>query len=185
MTTHDDESPIDGVGELRKALDPPAGVEDRVVAALRSEGALVSSHRRSRFWAAAAAVLFLFGLGLGARLGSRKPVDAGPRFVLLLYEDAAFDRGDGSAEADRVREYSAWARTLAESGKLVAGEKLAEGGYSLAGREISASGPELAPGLAGYFVVRAGNDAEAREIATTCPHLRHGGRVVVRRIVPT
>jgi hypothetical protein len=34
----------------------------------------------------------------------------------------------------------------------------------------------------GFFVVRARDFAEARRIAETCPHLRHGGRIVLRRV---
>jgi hypothetical protein len=35
----------------------------------------------------------------------------------------------------------------------------------------------------GYFVISARDADEARRIAATCPHLRHGGRIVLRRVV--
>jgi hypothetical protein len=37
--------------------------------------------------------------------------------------------------------------------------------------------------LAGYFVIGAASRAEAERIAATCPHLRHGGRVLVKAIL--
>jgi hypothetical protein len=37
----------------------------------------------------------------------------------------------------------------------------------------------------GFFIIRAATEAEALGVARTCPHLRHGGAVAVRPIVPT
>jgi hypothetical protein len=34
-------------------------------------------------------------------------------------------------------------------------------------------------------VIHASSRAEAERIAVTCPHLRHGGRIVVKAILPT
>jgi hypothetical protein len=34
--------------------------------------------------------------------------------------------------------------------------------------------------LTGYFLIRAADDALAQQIAAASPHMRHGGRVVVR-----
>jgi hypothetical protein len=39
--------------------------------------------------------------------------------------------------------------------------------------------------LAGYFVVQAEDRRAAAEIARTCPHVRYGGRIVIREIGPT
>jgi len=43
--------------------------------------------------------------------------------------------------------------------------------------------PRAAETLAGYYVLAAPDLARAARIAGTTPHLRHGGRVVVRPIV--
>jgi hypothetical protein len=40
-------------------------------------------------------------------------------------------------------------------------------------------------GLAGYFLIRAVDRRTALEIARSCPHVRYGGRIVVREIEPT
>lgn len=87
--------------------------------------------------------------------------------------------------------YGQWAGALAREGSLVAGEKLDETGMLL---EIPGGAGTMLPGgddgsplgrLGGYFVISAGDRAEALAIAGTNPHLRHGGRIVVRPIVPT
>jgi hypothetical protein len=39
--------------------------------------------------------------------------------------------------------------------------------------------------IGGYFLIRAADDAAALALARSCPHLRHGGRIEVRRIRPT
>jgi hypothetical protein len=46
--------------------------------------------------------------------------------------------------------------------------------------------PAGAPGEpTGFFLVRAGDLAEAERIARDCPHLRHGGEVALRPVDPT
>ena len=41
-----------------------------------------------------------------------------------------------------------------------------------------------AESVRGYFVIAARDEREALEIARGCPHLRHGGWIVVRPIAP-
>jgi hypothetical protein len=36
--------------------------------------------------------------------------------------------------------------------------------------------------LGGFFIIAARDPEQAREIASTCPHLRHGGWIVIRQI---
>jgi hypothetical protein len=38
--------------------------------------------------------------------------------------------------------------------------------------------------LGGYFLIRAANQRTALEIARSCPHVRYGGRIVLREIEP-
>ncbi len=115
------------------------------------------------------------------------PAASKARFLLLLNEDAAYQASRVEGSADRIAEYSAWAKGLADSGKLAAGEKLKNEGRVLHGatrRAVSVSDlPGGRPGgLAGYFVIAAADLREAEAIALTCPHLKYGGTVVVRPI---
>jgi hypothetical protein len=189
----------------------PTGLEDRVVESLRERG-LVREHgllppghqagtpgRRRLFHLAAAAGLFGTGLGTGLLLSSESGRETGedrgtgsgpapspaPRsmYLLLLYPGPGLVEVDAAGEAARVAEYGAWAAALRHAGQLVSAEKLGDGGRLLEANEPSASAP--AEGPLGFFLVRSRTLAEAEELARSCPHLRHGGRVAVHPVDPT
>lgn len=186
------------IERLRAAL-PPADLEESVVAALASGRAREPQTPRipaRRAWAwgalalAASLAVFLAGISVSDRGASHAPAGRAPggpatseRYLLLLYEDDAY-RAPATPEEQtaRVAEYSAWADDLRERGIDVEGEELAPLAESewLGGRE---SGVEAAGTLTGYFLVAAPDAAAAVAIARTTPHLKHGGTVVVRRVV--
>jgi hypothetical protein len=129
---------------------------------------------------AAAAALLAIGVAIGARAsGSRPPAAGLPRYVLFL-EGA--DSLSPAEESRRVSEYKSWARRVAGEGHLISGEKLRPEILRLG----DAPGSSLSGGesVRGYFVIAARDDREALEIARGCPHLRHGGWIVVRPIAP-
>ena len=131
-----------------------------------------------------ALAVFVGGWWTGARrpAQSSPAAPAGERYLLLLREDASFDRGGSPAE--RVAEYRDWAAGLRRQGRLELGEELAGEGVLLP--DGSAAPADGGPGkVAGFFVIRAETPAQAASIADSCPHLRHGGRVELRRIVDT
>lgn len=200
-----DETPI---ASLDPEIDPPPRLGRRVERSLRVRGSLAG---RAPAWlrlAGAAAAAFLLvagGYWLGAIAGgssrdtdrragepagaSADSVVAETQYVLLLYEGDDFRPSAG--EGALVAEYRGWAVGVAREGSFVAGEKLDETGILL---EVPGSEGAALPGgddgsplgrLAGYFVISAADRAEALAIAGTNPHLRHGGRIVVRPIVPT
>jgi hypothetical protein len=103
------------------------------------------------------------------------------RFMLLL--TAAPEVG-ADAEAERVREYGAWAADLGARGALGGGDKLGDGGATIVPPGTVTDAP-LPDDLQGYFIIIAQNLQQAILVARTCPHLRHGGRVRVRPIDPT
>lgn len=182
--------------DLDPEIDPPSRLGRRVERSLRARGSLAP---RTPAWfrlagaAAAAAVLLAGGYWLGATTGGANGAaeldPAETRYVLLLYEGEDF-RPSANEDA-LVAEYRGWAVGLAREGSLVAGEKLEESGMLL--DTPAGEGAMLPKGdhgsplgrLGGYFVISAADRAEALAIAGTNPHLRHGGRIVVRPIVPT
>jgi hypothetical protein len=182
--------------DLDPEIDPPSRLGRRIERSLRARGSLAP---RTPGWfrlaeaAAAAALLVAGGYWLGVTVdGPRvaaEPGAAETRYVLLLYEDENFRP---SADEDAlVAEYRGWAVGLAREGSLVAGEKLEGTGMLLetpAGQGTPLPGGDHGSALGrlgGYFVIAAADRAEALAIAGTNPHLRHGGRIVVRPIVPT
>lgn len=186
-------------GRLDPDIDPPAHLKRRVERTLRARRFVAP---RMPTWfriagsAAAALLLVAAGFWLGAVAGAAgdSAADAASstaetRYVLLLYEGDDFRP---SADEDAlVAEYSRWAGGLARRGSLIAGEKLAEAGILLeapGGDGVPLRGVDHASPLGrlgGYFVISAADRAEALAIAGTCPHLRHGGRIVMRPIVST
>lgn len=203
-------------------VEPPPGLRARVVGELLDAGEIGSSARRAEpglariLRVAAALVLGLLVGGVAGRASAPPAPSPGvpgergetgtqetsgaasqraPRFVLLLYEDAAYS-APGRTPAQLVEEYTAWARALEEEGILVFAEKLSDdarvvptpgsgepGGAGL----LPATSPLLTGGpgaLTGFFVVRASGYEEAARIARDSPHAAYGGRVVVRRLDP-
>ena len=76
---------------------------------------------------------------------------------------------------------------------MIAALGLASRGVQVSGEELSEESAALGPSIGsaadggalprGFFVIRAGDLAEAQRIASTCPHLRYGGRIVIKRVV--
>jgi hypothetical protein len=180
----------DPLRALDREATPPPHLKARVTATLGARGLLRrgASTRRWVAAAAAAVVLFAAGLALGRRMPAAAQDRAGPRFALLLYEDSTFDRG--VSEHTYVAEYSAWAKGLRASGNLEGGTALASLSQVLhaASGSVQVYRGDVASSagvMAGFFVIRAASEAEALTIARTCPHLRHGGRIALRPVVPT
>jgi hypothetical protein len=127
---------------------------------------------------AAGIVLFAAGLTLGRRFPPARS-QGSARFVLLLYGDPAVTEKDRAARETQDRR---WESGL-PAGRLVAGEKLGLGGRWLGAPRgaVSAEGAQLR----GWVVIEAPDLAHAADLARTCPHLRRGGRVLVRPIDPS
>jgi len=195
----------DQPGQLGGALphpEVPAGLRGRVQASLIAKDLLEA--RRSPRWRAplvaalaAGIVFFVLGFGLGARRspaarastgvqGSTARVDssnavARTRYALLFYDATSADSGQADIEAHRQ-----WATALAKEGRQISGEKLDTDAYVMKGqREWRAEPSASESQLRGLFFITAATEADARAIARSSPHYRHGGRVVVRRIIPT
>ena len=179
-----DEDPDLGraLGALPREISIPGDLEERTVAALRRAGLLRPQPASLAFWArrlVAAAILLGSGYLSGA-WATRHEARGGPRYLLLLREDVS-ERTPVTFEAPLVEEYRQWAVKLRGERRLVLGEEL-EPEASLLPRP-SAEGPPAE--ITGFFIITAADDEEARAIAETCPHLRHGGRIEIRRIQPT
>ena len=193
---HDDltRAEREALARLPREARPPRDLEDATVAALAVRGLLRRSAPRLRrhpaeigLALAASILLFLGGLALGRR-GATEPAPTLPQYLLLLYEGPEYHPAPPGREAERVREYGAWAEARADRGELVAGEELAAEPdlvIGTDGRVTTVRSGAGQPKLTGFFVIRAADGGRALEIARSCPHVRYGGSIVIRPIQPT
>ena len=194
---------------LRRAradVAPPRRLEDDTVAILRERGLVrppkrirsIASVRWMMTWAIAATVVAIAGWAIVQRFQGQETSTsavltraaatapsaiAGPRYMLLLYAGGTPVAGTPDT---RRREYAEWARGIASRGVAISGEELSEEarevGAATAGGSVAVA-PSSGPLPRGYFVVSAPDLESAQRIASTCPHLRYGGRIVVKKIV--
>ena len=158
------------LSRLKGDFGPPEDLERRIAATLRARGLIGPRQRRAARWLAAAAIVVSFVAGAQWQRTVTHPT--APRFVLFLYE------GDTNRSAARHAEYANWARAVSKHGVSVDGEELAPEHVSLPTGAAPTGGEPR-----GYFTVSAATLAEARDVASSCPHLRYGGRVVIRPVV--
>ena len=111
------------------------------------------------------------------------------QYILLLHERPAGPDGVSPEEIQRViEEYRAWSESMGKAGKMIGGHKLKdEGGRLLSGwdQEFSVTdGPwaEAKEVIGGLFHVNARDYDEAAHLAASCPHLKYGGRIELRRV---
>jgi len=164
---------------------PPPDLESVTLAALRSRGAFPGARRsraRTRLVQAVVVVAALAGgVWIGEMRGSR-PASRGPRFLLLVYLNPEYQATDAAGDVVREAEYSAWAQALAREGHLLIGNKVAWGGVEFRPNrpQTELAAMPTSDEARGLFVIVAPNEQAALAIARTCPHLKYGGRMVLR-----
>lgn len=187
---NDGDRPARELRALATGPPPPPDIEERIVAELRARGLLGKRHVRPRRLLAAAAALAIFLVGASIGRWSARPAPSGEPppvgFALFLLGGAQ----PADDETARVEEYRSWAIDLATHGELARGEKLAPSAWRLflEGDAVSVrSAPISTTGgsLSGFFLLTTDDLDEALAVARSCPHLRHGGEVLLRPIEPT
>ena len=111
------------------------------------------------------------------------------QYMLLLHESTTFNSALSPGEIQQIiARYQQWSAKVAQSGKLVAGQKLRDdvGRQLTRGAEglVVRDGPfaEAKEVIGGYFLIQANDLDEAQSICADCPHLDLGGRIELREI---
>ena len=112
-----------------------------------------------------------------------------PSFMLLLHRPVERrPMADPEAVARITRDYMDWADRTRAAGRLKAGSKLTDDAGRIlrneSGRVATTDGPfvESKEIVGGYFLISAGDYAEACRIAAECPHLKYGSYIEVRQV---
>ena len=214
-----DDQPTQLTDQERRAMEsldrkrqPSSGLEDKVVAALKSEGLIRSSNPgsgwlKSASLLAASVAMLMVGYLIG-RAGAPESISSIPsrttdasKFMLLLYEteddhlrsdpeklkDKSLVKVTEEKLKEQSGEYRAWGNGLGEKGILAAGEPLKIGGRMLRpeGNGVVQAASHPVPDdliLGGYFMIYADTLEEAVKIAEESPHLRFDGTIIVRQI---
>ncbi len=179
---------------LPRRAEPAPELEERVVRTLQAEGLLSSQPagktRRALTIAAgvaASVLLFLAGLITGSSRQPGTPAVRQPTYALLL---RSAPQGDLlPAEQQLVAEYKQWALEVRKSGTNIRGEKLADFSLLLEPQqpgELSLEEPAEQPAgpVVGFFLIDTPDLDQAVQIARSCPHLKYGGTIELRRIDP-
>jgi hypothetical protein len=133
---------------------------------------------------AAGLALLVAGIWLGRQGAGRGHPPATPSYLLMLRPGADFNRERWS-DARLTAETVLWARSVLGLQRYVISNKLAMGGWVVTPSRVAGLSPvDLRDAPDGFFVIRAASDQEALRLARSCPFLRHGGRIDVRRINP-
>lgn len=177
------------LAESRQDETPPSEIEVRTVAGLRAAGfirrELQAPLRAGLLTVAAIAAALLIGVWIGTRHGTGLR-SSQPKFLLMLYQGANYQPFDSGGVQKRRAVYNAWFRSLAQTGHALDGEALTWGGAELQpNRPPAPIGTTPVPDQPdGFFIITATDENAALAIAETCPHLRFGGRIIMRPIEP-
>lgn len=199
MRDESDEMLAESLGRLPREMTPPATLEDATVASLRNAG-LLGARGGSRLnlgsWvlaASVAAIAFTGGVAFAKR--AAPPIAAAPTvqptFALLLYGPSGSGE-DSATHAMRAMEYNEWANAYHPAGRIIGGEAFGVSVAALAAQSVGrgtdsiivSDEPMNNNDFVGYFLVQAPNRDAAVLLARNCPHLKYGGKVVVRRVWP-
>jgi hypothetical protein len=109
-----------------------------------------------------------------------------PEYI-LLFRGTDWDKGMSPEEIQRVTgQFMAWFEGLQQQGKVRTGQPLEHEGKIVSGRHgrTVADGPfaESKEAIAGYFLLKVTDEAEAVAIARQCPTLEYGASVEVRPV---
>jgi hypothetical protein len=172
------DNPLDTFG---RNANPSPALQRRVERTLRQRGYLSGAPLMWRSIGLAASLLVAAGLGFGAgRIRPEPLAHEGREYLLLLREDSTYR--DDRPVNDIVREYGRWADSLRRNNLLVTAAKLGDEELSVVAPDVSLVPESLESPTSGFFVVRAPSLDAARAIAAASPHVKYGGRIVVRSV---
>jgi hypothetical protein len=165
---------LSGIRKLPRERPAPASLEDRIVRTVRRRGTRAPWLLRLAVGVAVAAVAYTAGW--------LSHVPWSPDYLIVLYPSPEKRSLPPDEERVRVAEYGAWVANLRSRGYAMTGEELSNSRIVLPRGSVTRSSLPRDGSISGYFLLRTRSDADAIEVARSCPHLRHGGVLELRPI---
>ncbi len=151
-------------------------LEGRIVDQLRKER-LITTHSSKMKMTLRWAALVVFAIGLflfGAYYSSALTEGDNYNYILLLSNSKQQFTND---PIDRFEEYGRWSKGIQKQGITITGEKLSTSKVTIGAIENTGSD------FSGFFLLSVSSEAEAVRLASTCPHVKYGGAIEIRKIV--
>ena len=184
MTERDELTPEERAAfeALAKEKQPPAYLEDQVVAALQKEDLIKTTttmnvYLRYAMGIAASVLLFFTGNLVGRQAGGDAEINPLYGYMMILKEDARFQPGDPQA---MFEEYAAWMEGLYNKGIKINGQELQPNALNVSQETVEPLKPDADSRVTGYFLIEAKSEAEALAVVKDNPHLKYGGTIELK-----
>lgn len=184
MTERDELTPEERAAfeALAREKQPPAYLEDQVVAALQRENLIrktttMNVYVRYALGIAASVLLFFTGNLVGRQSGGEAEINPLNGYMMILKEDARFQPGDPQA---MFEEYSSWMEGLYSKGIKINGQELRPDALNVSQAAVEPLSPDAESRVTGYFLIEAQSEAEALAVVKDNPHLKYGGTIELK-----
>lgn len=180
---------------LPRRQEPPPALENRIVGALKEKALLQPPVRPLPWWTgpriglalATAVLLITVGYQIGLRQAKVSPAapSSAMTFALFLYTETIGP--PPTYPENLLGVYQEWGANLQKDGYDLIGERVMEGGAVLFIKDERLEVIELEEmnwdiEMQGYFVFQAETYDEAVKVASTNPHLKYGGLLILREL---
>ena len=188
MTKMNEKDSIESLlNDLDKTKIPPVDLEKRVIAKLTEQGEINKTARPISWMKSIAAALALLISSLLAFYAGKYSVllsgqsDSAIAYMLLLKEDDGYISGDAE---ERFSEYALWMIGTADKGVSIDGQELSpESALVESGNKITHLSENQTDRVTGYFIIKTPSLDQAIDIANSCPHVKYGGKIDIKKII--
>ena len=160
----------------------PPELKSKIISSLKSNNMISNSNLPKQTFAILGLLLiaaFSCGYFLNTFLNTNKTkemvMDNKSKFMLILKNTPEFKE-----DIAHVAEYGLWMSDLVARGIMATGDELDINGTLLGNNQ---SNPSDLNTISGYFLIETDSESTAIAIANACPHIKHGGQVMIKKVI--
>lgn len=167
---------------MASAQQPPPLLEDRIVAALKTEGLIKKTRTMNNYikyaaGIAASIIIFFTGNIIGKQTQDVTEIDPLNGYIMILKEDTNFKPGD---PMQMFEEYANWMNDLYSKGVKITGQELKNEALEVTASSTTDLGEDVARRTTGYFIIETKTEEEALAVVKDNPHLKYGGIIELK-----